>query len=72
MPIVDGLCNLIIMRFGYLLDYRLGQPRKLLTVDNCRIKEVAVQVGYTYSSHFIAAYKRKYGITPKQHLMSLA
>lgn len=57
--------------YGYLADYRMEEARKLLTVDNSRIKEVAAQVGYSNSSHFIAAYKRKYGITPKQHRNSL-
>jgi AraC-like DNA-binding protein len=57
--------------YGYLSDYRMEQARNLLTVENSRIKEVAVQVGYSNPSHFIAAYKRKYGITPKQHLKSI-
>ena len=57
--------------YGYLSDYRMEQARKLLTVDNSRIKEVAALVGYSNPSHFIAAYKRKYGITPKQHLKSI-
>ena len=57
--------------YGYLSDYRMESARKLLTVDNSRIKEIAAQVGYSNPSHFIAAYKRKYGITPKQHIKSL-
>jgi len=57
--------------YGYLADHRMEEARKLLTVDNSRIKEVAAQVGYSNSSHFIAAYKRKFGITPKQHRKSL-
>ncbi len=57
--------------YGYLLDYRLEHARKRLSVDKSRINEVATEVGYSNSSHFIAAYKRKYGITPKQHLLSV-
>lgn len=57
--------------YGYLSDYRMEHARKLLTVENSRIKEIAAKVGYSNPSHFIAAYKRKYGITPKQHLKSL-
>ena len=57
--------------YGYLSEYRMEHARKLLTVDNTRIKEVAAQVGYSNPSHFISAYKKKYGITPKQHLKSL-
>lgn len=57
--------------YGYLSDYRMEYARKLLTVDNARIKEVAAEVGYSNPSHFIAAYKKRYGITPKQHVKSL-
>ena len=57
--------------YGYLAEYRMEHARKLLTVNNARIKEVAAQVGYSNPSHFIAAYKRRYGITPKQHVKSL-
>jgi len=57
--------------YGYLYDYRMEQAQKLLVVDNSTISEVASQVGYSNPSHFIAAYKRKYGVTPKQHLKSM-
>ena len=57
--------------YGYLADYRMEHARKLLTVNNTRIKEVAAQVGYSNPSHFIAAYKKRFGITPKQHVKSL-
>ncbi len=57
--------------YGYLFDYRMEEAKKLLVVENSRINEVAAKVGYSNPSHFIAAYKRKYGITPKQHLKSL-
>ncbi|MCB0495114.1 MAG: helix-turn-helix transcriptional regulator [Cyclobacteriaceae bacterium] len=58
--------------YGYLLDYKMEHARKLLCVDNKRIKDVASEIGYSNPSHFIAAYKRRYGVTPKQHLMSQA
>lgn len=58
--------------YGYLAEHRMEQARKLLMVNNARIKEVAAQVGYANPSHFIAAYKRRFGITPKQHVKSLA
>ena len=57
--------------YGYLSDHRMEHARKMLTVDKVRIKEVAVEVGYSNPSHFIAAYKRKFGVTPKQHLKSM-
>jgi AraC-like DNA-binding protein len=49
----------------------MEEARKLLAVDKPRIKQVAAQIGYANSSHFIAAYKCKFGITPKQHLKSM-
>ena len=57
--------------YGYLSDHRMEHARKMLTVDKVRIKEVAAEVGYSNPSHFIAAYKRKFGVTPKQHLKSM-
>ena len=57
--------------YGYLNDHRMEVARKLLTVDKLLIKEVSSQVGYSNPSHFITAYKRKYGTTPKQHIKSL-
>jgi AraC family transcriptional activator of pyochelin receptor len=30
-----------------------------------------VQIGYSTSSHFIAAFKKKFGTTPKKYVMSL-
>ncbi|MEN8247333.1 MAG: AraC family transcriptional regulator [Bacteroidota bacterium] len=58
--------------YGFLTDYRMEVAQKLLTVDKLLIKEVSTHVGYSNPSHFIAAYKRKYGVTPKQHVKSLA
>lgn len=57
--------------YGYLTDYRLNKARQLLTIDNVHIKDVASQIGYSNPSHFIAAYKKKFGVTPKQHVKSL-
>ncbi len=57
--------------YGYLFDYRMEEAKKMLVVEKARINEVAAKVGYSNPSHFIAAYKRKYGVTPKQHLKSL-
>ncbi len=58
--------------YAYLTDYRMDEARKLLMVEKPRINEVAARVGYANPSHFIAAYKKRFGVTPKQHLKSLA
>lgn len=56
--------------FGYLGDLRMQKARELLEVRKLHIQEVATLVGYTNPSHFIAAYKKKFGVTPKQYLKS--
>lgn len=56
--------------FGYLLDHKLDHARVLLDSAKYQVNEVAYQIGYTNPSHFIAAFKKKYGITPKKYLMN--
>ncbi|GIL23660.1 MAG: AraC family transcriptional regulator [Bacteroidota bacterium] len=56
--------------FGYLLDHRLDHSRMLLDSARYQVNEVAYQIGYTNPSHFIAAFKKKFGITPKKYLMN--
>lgn len=56
--------------YGFLLDHKLDQSRILLDAGKLQVSEVAYQIGYTNPSHFIAAFKRKFGITPKKYLIS--
>jgi AraC-like DNA-binding protein len=56
--------------FGYLLDHKLDQARVMLDSGKVQVNEVAFKTGYTNTSHFIAAFKKKFGITPKKYLMS--
>lgn len=57
--------------FGFLLDYKMDYARKLLETGSHNVNEVGLKVGYSTSSHFIAAFKKKFGTTPKKYLMSL-
>ena len=57
--------------FGYLLDHKLDHARVLLDTAKFQVNEVAYQIGYANPSHFIAAFKKKFGITPKKYLMNL-
>ncbi|KAA5827350.1 helix-turn-helix transcriptional regulator [Algibacter amylolyticus] len=57
--------------FSFLLDYKMEVARKLLEAGNDNVNEVGHKVGYSTSSHFIAAFKKKYGTTPKKYVMSL-
>jgi AraC-like DNA-binding protein len=55
--------------FQFLNDHRLSHAQQLLLSGRYKVNEVAWEIGYTNPSHFIAAYKRKYKITPKKFLM---
>lgn len=55
--------------FGYLNDHKLDHARLLLDTGKFQVNEVAYQIGYTNPSHFIAAFKKKFGVTPKKYLM---
>ena len=58
--------------FSFLFDYKMEVARKLLESNEYNVNEVGLKVGYSSSSHFIAAFKKKYGTTPKKYLMSLS
>ncbi|MDA9316630.1 AraC family transcriptional regulator [Polaribacter sp.] len=57
--------------YSFLLDYKLEHSRKLLESNQYNVNEVGLQVGYSTASHFIAAFKKKFGTTPKKYIMSL-
>jgi AraC family transcriptional regulator, transcriptional activator of the genes for pyochelin and ferripyochelin receptors len=52
--------------FNYLREYRLEKARQLLQDRKLTIVAVANAVGYANPGHFAAAFKRKYGMTPKE------
>jgi len=54
---------------GYLTEQRLIQAEQLLRHTNLTVAEVAHRIGYSNQGHFAAAFKRKFGITPKQCAM---
>lgn len=56
--------------FTFLLNYKMEQAKTLLTENQLNVNEVASHLGYSGSSHFIAAFKKKFGITPKQFAKS--
>lgn len=51
--------------FGYLLDLRMEQARNLLLNTDRSIMDISDEVGYKNPQHFTAAFKKKYGVTPK-------
>ncbi|MGF1555358.1 AraC family transcriptional regulator [Paucihalobacter sp.] len=56
--------------FSFLLDYKLEVARKLLDSGHFNVNEVGLKVGYSTASHFISAFKKKYGVTPKKYIQS--
>ncbi len=56
--------------YGFLLDYKMEHSRRLLESNQMNVNEVGLKVGYSTSSHFIAAFKKKFGTTPKKYVMS--
>jgi len=57
--------------FSFLFDYKMEVARQLLATGSHNVNEVGLKVGYSTSSHFIAAFKKKFGTTPKKFLMGL-
>ena len=47
-------------------DHKLEFAMQMLTRGEMLVKEIAFRIGYQNPSHFIAAFKKKYGYTPKQ------
>ncbi|MDZ7960274.1 MAG: AraC family transcriptional regulator [Aulosira sp. DedQUE10] len=54
--------------FGYLCSIRMEQAEQLLREGNLSVAEVANLSGYSQQGHFAAAFKRKFGITPRECL----
>ena len=57
---------------GYLKDYKMTKAREMILTREQQINEIADLLGYTNVSHFIDAFKKKYGQTPKQFELNLA
>jgi AraC-like DNA-binding protein len=58
--------------FGYLLDFKMNEARSMLDTKQYNVNEISIKLGYSTSSHFISAFKKKFGTTPKKYLMSVS
>ncbi len=54
--------------YGFALDHKMDYARQLLDSGKYNVNEVGLKVGYSTGSHFISAFKKKYGTTPKKYL----
>ena len=53
--------------YGFVMDTRLNHARRMLDAGGKSVNEVAFDIGYTNPSHFIAAFKKKFGTTPRKY-----
>jgi AraC-like DNA-binding protein len=52
--------------FGYLSDYRLDQARELVREGAMSFTEIAGELGYSSLQHFSNAFRKKFGISPRE------
>ena len=57
--------------YSFLFDYKMEYARKILESGENNVNEVGLKIGYSTASHFIAAFKKKYGTTPKKYTTNL-
>ncbi len=53
--------------FKYLHDYRLEKARQFLIEGEMKVEEVAFKVGFDSRSYFALAFRKKFGLNPKQY-----
>lgn len=53
--------------FGYLLQHRMDQARQLLLDSPLTIEAVASKVGYASRNAFARAFRKHYGVYPKDY-----
>ena len=69
----DGFKQLYVETvYGYLLDHKMTEAQRMLDSKSYNVNEVGLRLGYSTASHFIVAFKKKYGTTPKKYLMSVS
>lgn len=59
--------NMGISFVEYLRDYRLTMAARLLLVSEDTILNIAEEVGFENLSYFNRAFKKKYGVTPREY-----
>lgn len=53
----------------YITKVRMNKAKKML-LDQQSVSEVSSQLGYKSVSHFITSFKKSYGVTPRQSILS--
>ena len=55
----------------WLIRARLDRAQELLTATDLSVTQIALEVGYENTSHFIKAFRERFGQTPKKARMEL-
>ncbi|WP_027394368.1 helix-turn-helix domain-containing protein [Aquimarina latercula] len=58
--------------YNFALNYKMKIACKLLISKKHSVSEIGLDIGYSTASHFIAAFKKKFGTTPKKYVMNLS
>ncbi len=56
--------------FGYVRHLRMEKARLLLETSDMTVTEIALAVGYTSLGHFAGAFKRSFGLVPREYRLS--
>lgn len=57
--------------YGFIQSEKMSRAKRKLETGRFSVSEIAWDAGYTNVSHFIAAFKKHYGVTPGQLLVSI-
>ena len=55
--------------FKYLFEHKMELALKLLKDGENNVNEVSFKLGYSNASHFIYAFKKRFGITPRAYMI---
>ena len=55
----------------FFFNTKWNSPENYYSSNKYSVGEIGLRVGYSTPSHFIAAFKKKYGTTPKKYLSEL-
>lgn len=57
--------------FNFLLNYKMELAREMIESKKYNVSEISDLIGYSTPSHFITAFRKKFGTTPKKYMSGL-
>ena len=57
--------------FDFLTDHRMRLATQLMQTNNYSIGEIAHRCGYSHSTNFCAAFRRRFGMRPSEYKKSI-